>query len=113
MSNVTKQRQPFLATAGITTGSAGTTVAGILAGTVSACVISTTTGASGAASAAITGVKAGDLVWLTGACTNASCIITGASVTANDSVVFKTYNSGGGTAAASTITLQYFVVQTS
>lgn len=107
MSNVTKQRQPFMI------GGGGTPITGVLVGTVSACVLSTSTGASNAASAAISGVKAGDIIFLSSACTNASCILTSASVVSDNSVNFKTYNSGAGTAAASTITLQYFVIQTS
>lgn len=92
-------------------GASGTALVNLLAGTVSACFYSTLTVASGAGSVLVSGASPGDIVFLTGACTNASAFITSASVTAASKIEFKTYNAGAGTAAASTINLQYLIVR--
>jgi hypothetical protein len=112
MSNVNKQRQPVLAAGGVQSGNSGTLVSQMLAGTVSACFLAMATGASAAGSAAVSGVAAGDLIWVTGACTSGSAFITSASVTADNKVEFRTYNSSSGTSGASTVTLQYIAVRT-
>jgi hypothetical protein len=93
-------------------GASGTALTNWLAGTVSACFLSMATVASAAGSAAVTGASPGDIVVsLLSACTTGSAFITSASVTAANKVEFKTYNAGGGTAAASTVLLQYFIVR--
>ena len=105
-----KYRTPIIATGGFTTGSGGTAVGKILAGTVSACFISTGAGASSAGSAIVTGAAAGDIVFLTTACTTGSAIITSGCVPSANAVSFKAFNIGAGTSAASTITLQYLIL---
>lgn len=92
-------------------GASGTALTNLLAGTVSACFLSMVTVASAAGSAAVTGASLGDIVFLSTACTTGSAFISSASVTAANKVEFKTYNAGAGTAAASTVLLQYLVVR--
>lgn len=106
-----KIRRTTLAQGGLQVGSSGTVIPAIFAGMVSACFLSMANGASAAASAVITGASPGDIVFLTTACTTGSAFISSASITAANSVSFKTYNSSSGTSAASTILLQYLVVR--
>lgn len=107
-----KYRSNAIFTGGIKSGSDGTNVAAMYIGTTSACFYSTGTAASNSGSFAATGARQGDIVFLTTACTTGSAVITSASVTATDKVEFKTFNHGGGTAAASTITIQYLIART-
>lgn len=108
-----KYRTSAIFTGGVKSGSDGNTVSSLYGGTTSACFYSTGAGASNSGSFAATGVKQGDIIFLATACTTGSAIITSGSVVSDNTVSFKTYNIGGGTAAASTITLQWLALRVS
>ena len=111
MSNVNKERQPFLAMSGITAGSAGNSLTDIIFGSVTITCPSAAASTAQANTATATGVQAGAKLFVTAASVPQGFVLVSASVTAVNTISASFLNSTTANIATSAlVTLQYLAV---